>query len=94
MMPLVLYAYDLSPSLFKISELSDSFEWSRDKPIVHDSRSQDDILLEASVTNPGLICAVLRMIVAQSARDESDREDGPFRLLGESIELIDWMTTE
>ena len=52
------------------------------------SLSQEQILLEASGTKPGFLCEVIRSIVAQNAKDESEIVEGPFVLIDVSMELV------
>ena len=55
-------------------------------PITQASFNHPQICLEAFIIEPGFICALILVIVAQNARDASDIVDGPFILTEESIE--------
>ena len=57
-------------------------------PIVQASLSHPQICLEAFITEPGLIWALILVIVDQNPRDESDIADGPFKLTDESIDRV------
>lgn len=46
------------------------------------------INLDAWGTDPGFICAIALVTVAQRAKEESDITEGPFRFTDESMELI------
>lgn len=55
-------------------------------PIVQTSLNHPQICPEAFIIEPGFICELILVIVAQNPRDESEIVDGPFRLTDESIE--------